>query len=120
MNANRYQGLSAMTAIYPGHGEGTMEGLVYLSLKLSGEAGEVAEKVGKAIRDMQRGMGDTLKDMPAEWIVGLRKELGDVLWYVSQIATELDAELPAIMEENLNKLNDRKRRGTISGSGDNR
>lgn len=120
MNADKYQELSALTAIYPGHGEETLEGLVYLGLKLNGEAGEVAEKVGKAIRDMQRGMHDSLEDMPAEWIMGLRKELGDVLWYVSQIATELNVDLSVVMEENLDKLNDRKRRGALGGSGDDR
>lgn len=99
-----YQKEAVTTAIYPKD-----QGLVYLSLKLSGEAGEVAEKVGKTIRDNTR-IDD--KD--------LVKELGDVLWYVANLADFLGYDLSEVSSTNLAKLKDRKARGVLSGSGDNR
>ena len=119
---DHYQHLASGTAIYPGVGWYTsneaesdferMLPLLYLGLKLSGEAGEVSEKIGKALRD---GVTDE-----KEWSRMLGKELGDVLWYVSQIARELGYTLSMVAEENLNKLSDRAIRGTLSGSGDDR
>jgi NTP pyrophosphatase (non-canonical NTP hydrolase) len=120
MNANDYQAHTGKTAIYPGHGTGTLEGIIYLSLKLNGEAGEIAEKIGKLMRDMQRGVSDGIDDVPAEWLWALEKELGDCLWYISQIATELGADLGGVMEQNIAKLADRKARGVLGGSGDDR
>ncbi len=82
-------------------------------LGLVGEAGEVAEKYKKIIRDKNGVVSDEDK---AE----ILKELGDVLWYVSAIAGYLDADLQDVADRNLAKLGSRKNRGTQHGSGDNR
>jgi NTP pyrophosphatase (non-canonical NTP hydrolase) len=103
-----YQELSRRTAEYPREGW-----LAYPALGLAGEAGEVAEHAKKAIRDD----GGTVTDARRE---AMAKELGDVLWYVAQLATELGLELEQIAQENLKKLSSRQRRGVLSGSGDER
>lgn len=107
MEFSEYQTQSRTTAIYPDAGQN----FVYPTLGLAGEAGEVAEKVKKVIRD-KNGKLDQ------ETISLLTKELGDVLWYVSQLATELGVQLDDIAKENLAKLQSRKDRGQLSGSGD--
>ena len=104
-----YQSRSRATAVYPGAGEN----LLYPTLGLCGEAGEVAEKIKKMIRDD----GGVLSD---ERRAALSKELGDVLWYLAQIATEADLELDAIAEANIEKLTSRHRRNVLQGSGDDR
>ena len=87
--------------------------LSFRGLELAGEAGEVAEKVKKIIRD-----GDgTLTDPDREKIA---KELSDVCWYVAVLAYELDYTLEEVMQINLDKLRSRQERGVLSGSGDNR
>jgi NTP pyrophosphatase (non-canonical NTP hydrolase) len=103
-----YQQRSRRTAQYPRDAW-----LTYPALGLAGEAGEVAEHVKKAIRD--DGASITRERKAA-----LVRELGDVLWYVSQLATELDLDLDAVAAENLDKLLSRQRRGVLSGSGDDR
>jgi NTP pyrophosphatase (non-canonical NTP hydrolase) len=108
MELSDYQRLSRRTAEYP---RGAW--LTYPALGLAGEAGEVAEHVKKAIRDDDGQVSDARRGAMA-------KELGDVLWYVSQIATELGLELEEIAETNLQKLLSRQRRGVLSGSGDDR
>jgi NTP pyrophosphatase (non-canonical NTP hydrolase) len=80
---------------------------------LSGETGEIAEKVKKIIRDDQGVITDEKRDQIA-------KEAGDVLWYLSQLATEIDYSLEDIAQMNLDKLASRAARGVLSGSGDNR
>lgn len=82
-------------------------------LGLSGEAGEVAEKFKKIIRD--RGGIITPSD-----IQDIVKELGDVLWYISAVADYLGVSLEKVASENLNKVLSRKARGQSRGSGDNR
>ncbi len=109
MQFDEYQRHSRTTARYPDHGHN----FIYPTLGLAGEAGEVAEKIKKVIRDRHRVLDQAAK---AE----LAKELGDVLWYVAQLATELDLSLEAIAADNLEKLFDRQRRGQLGGSGDNR
>ena len=104
-----YQTLSRRTATYPGAGEN----IVYPTLGLAGEAGEVAEKVKKLLRDD----GGVLSD---ERRAALAGELGDVLWYVAQVATEAGLELEEIARANLDKLLSRQQRGVLSGSGDQR
>lgn len=126
-----YQEGTAKTAIYPG--QGTALGLVYCALKLAGESGEVAENVGKAIRD--DGLLDNklvghpkvlqtaacyMRDLSVDRHNKLVKELGDALWYISQMATELDISLAELAEANLAKLADRQARGVLKGSGDDR
>jgi NTP pyrophosphatase (non-canonical NTP hydrolase) len=104
-----YQMNSRKTAVYPMAGDN----LLYPTLGLCGEAGEVAEKVKKMIRDD----GGVLS---GERRAALSKELGDVLWYVSQLATEADLDLDEIAESNLEKLLSRQERNVLHGSGDNR
>jgi NTP pyrophosphatase (non-canonical NTP hydrolase) len=109
MRLSEYQRASRRTATYPGAGEN----LVYPTLGLAGEAGEVAEKVKKLLRDDGGVLGDERR-------AALAGELGDVLWYVAQVATEAGLELEAIAEANLAKLRSRAQRGVLSGSGDER
>jgi NTP pyrophosphatase (non-canonical NTP hydrolase) len=109
MKANEYQDKALETAIYPNQGSN----FAYPALGLAGEAGEVADKLKKVIRDN----GGILTDAVRDAVAG---ELGDVLWYVSVLASEIDYSLDEIMAKNLAKLNSRKERGVISGSGDNR
>lgn len=109
MRFSEYQALSRATAIYPNAGDN----IVYPALGLCGEAGETAEKVKKAIRDD----GGTLTEERREAIAA---ELGDVLWYVAQLATEARLDLETIAEANLEKLASRQRRSVLQGSGDTR
>ena len=109
MDLSEYQSRSRVTAVYPQAGEN----LLYPTLGLCGEAGEVAEKIKKMIRDD----GGVLTD---ERRSALSKELGDVLWYLAQIATEADLALDAIAAANLDKLGSRQRRNVLQGSGDDR
>jgi len=104
-----YQERSRATAVYPDAGDN----LLYPTLGLCGEAGEVAEKVKKMLRDD----GGALS---AERREALAKELGDVLWYVAQVATEAGLDLDEIAEANLKKLLSRQRRAVLQGSGDDR
>jgi len=102
-----YQQRSRATAVYPNAGDN----LTYPALGLCGEAGECAEKVKKAIRDE----GGELSE---ERRAALAAELGDVLWYVAQLATEAGLDLDALAEDNLAKLMSRQDRGVLQGSGD--
>ena len=104
-----YQQKSRETALYPDVGKN----FVYPTLGLVGEAGEVADKLKKTIRDDN---GLLTEDKKRE--VG--KELGDVLWYVAQVASEMGLSLDDIAQGNLEKLFSRKERGVLGGSGDNR
>ncbi len=108
MELSEYQRLSRRTAEYP-----RAAWLAYPALGLAGEAGEVAEHAKKAIRD---DGGEVSEERRAS----MAKELGDVLWYVSQLASELGLELDEIAQGNLDKLLSRQRRGVLSGSGDER
>ena len=108
MDLSEYQRRSRRTAEYPREAW-----LAYPALGLAGEAGEVAEHVKKAIRDD----GGVVSE---ERRAALAKELGDVLWYVAQLASELGLELEQIAHANLEKLLSRQRRGMLSGSGDDR
>ena len=103
MRFNEYQEEASKTAIYPEQYK-----IVYPALGLAGEAGEVAEKVKKHIRDGVLNVED------------LKKELGDVLWYLAAITSDLGLSLDDVAESNLQKLRSRQARGVIGGSGDNR
>jgi NTP pyrophosphatase (non-canonical NTP hydrolase) len=109
MDLTTYQTRAQKTALYPQVGSNP----IYPTLGLCGEAGEVADKVKKVLRDRQ-GCFD-----PAA-IDDLRLELGDVLWYVAQLASELGLDLGEIAEANLAKLASRAARNVIGGSGDRR
>ena len=109
MNFTDYQQKAKNTAKYPiiGHG------VIYPTLGLTNEAGEVAGKIKKVFRDKDGIISDETRD-------ALKAELGDVLWYLSQTATELGLSLNEIAEYNIAKLLDRQARGKIRGDGDNR
>jgi len=109
MDLNTFQTASLQTAIYPDKGFN----FAYPALGLTGEAGEVADKLKKVIRDNDGVLTDPVRDAVA-------KELGDVLWYLAVLAFEMDYTLDEIAQINLDKLNSRKERGVLSGSGDNR
>ena len=108
MQFREYQEAALKTAIYPGQGDNI--GFLYVALGVAGEAGEIANKVKKLLRD-----GVTLEAQDA-----IRAEIGDVLWYLAALSTELGTALEDIAEENLDKLNRRMDSGTLRGSGDER
>jgi NTP pyrophosphatase (non-canonical NTP hydrolase) len=108
MDLAEYQRLSRRTAAYPREAW-----LAYPALGLSGEAGEVAEHAKKAIRDDGGQVTEERRSAMA-------KELGDVLWYVAQLASELQLDLDEIAQANLDKLLSRQQRGVLSGDGDDR
>ena len=106
MNANSYQQWTLSTAIYPGAGTSNDSELSYLALGLNGEAGEVADKIKKHLRDGKLDIG------------GIIYELGDVCWYVARLADSLGYSLEDILEINHSKLESRKTRNVLTGSGD--
>ena len=109
MDFKTYQKKARSTAQYPNLGSN----IIYPTLGLVGEAGEVAEKVKKVIRD-KKGIFDE------ESKKGIKKELGDVLWYVANLCTEFEFNLEDVALLNLEKLRLRAENGKISGSGDER
>ena len=109
MDFNEYQKKSRKTAKYPAIGQP----LIYPTLGLVNEAGEVAGKIKKVFRDKDGQISEETRQ-------ALKAELGDVLWYLAQVATELDLTLDEIAEYNITKLYDRLERGKIHGDGDNR
>ena len=109
MNFNDYQTKSRGTAKYPAIGHG----VVYPTLGLVNEAGEVAGKIKKVFRDKGGEINPETRE-------ALKAELGDVLWYLAQTCTELGISLEEVAESNLTKLLDRQARGKIQGDGDNR
>jgi NTP pyrophosphatase (non-canonical NTP hydrolase) len=112
MKFNEYQALAATTAIYPREGS---KGVSYAALGLVGEAGEVANKVKKIIRDHE----DTKQGIEEKRST-IEAELGDVLWYIAAICEEFDINMCDVAEANIVKLQSRAQRGVIGGSGDNR
>ena len=101
---NEYQSEAKKTAVYP-----VDKAVEYLTLGLSSEAGEVADKVKKSIRD-----GHQLNRTE------MAKELGDVLWYVANLSDVLGLDLLSVVNLNIVKLQSRQERGVLVGSGDNR
>ena len=112
MTIDEYAQKARATAAYPV--EAT---LLYPVLKLAGEAGEVAEKLGKLMRDESWIPGTPLSNAQRD---ALALELGDVLWYVAAVAHDLGLPLDEVAARNVAKLADRHSRGVISGSGDTR
>ena len=112
MTFNNYQTNASRTAFYP-RAEYKNQGLYYTTLGLVGEAGEIANKVKKIIRDNDGNLEELSK-------TDIFYELGDVLWYCANIADELGVNLEDVAKSNLNKLADRLNRGKIKGSGDKR
>lgn len=108
MELDDYQKGALETAIYPKE-----NAVVYPTLGLVGEAGEVADKVKKVIRDNEGVFTDEKKKE-------LAKEIGDVLWYIATLSSDLGFTLDEIARMNYEKLHSRKERGKLHGSGDNR
>lgn len=121
MDMNEYQRRSSATAIYPGReltalaapGLASDEGVIYNALALAGEAGEIAGKVSKALRDHNGVIHDSMRR-------DLLKEAGDALWHLTQLISCLGGSLEDVAEDNLAKLADRQKRGVLGGSGDSR
>jgi len=103
MQLDEYQKKAISFAIYPKEHK-----VIYPTLGLTGEAGEVAEKVKKLLRDGTLNTSETAK------------ELGDVLWYLANLSKDLGYSLEEVARMNIEKLDHRKKRGKIKGSGDNR
>ena len=103
-----YQQVAKTTAIYPRE-----QAIIYPTLGLTGEAGEVANKVKKIIRD---GTIENHEGLIQE----ISSEIGDCLWYISVLADDIGVKLSDIANNNLIKLENRKKKGTIKGSGDKR
>jgi len=109
MNFSDYQNKSRETAKYPVIGHA----VIYPTLGLVNEAGEVAGKIKKIFRDKNGHINEESR-------AALKAELGDVLWYLAQMCTELEIPLEEVAEANLAKLLDRQSRGKIQGDGDTR
>lgn len=108
MKVNEYQAAALTTAVYPED-----KRIIYPALGMCGEAGEVADKVKKVIRD-------NAQDFTAEKKHEIAKEIGDVLWYCAVLSHDLGFTLEEVAQMNIDKLQSRKERGKLSGSGDNR
>lgn len=109
LSFNEYHVRARKTAIYPDLGNN----FIYPALKIAGEAGEVAEKIGKVLRDHNGVISDEMRAL-------LVKELGDVLWYISAMSHEINVPLQLVAELNLEKLAKRAAEGKLHGSGDER
>ncbi len=109
MTFEEYQDSARKTAIYPNKDNN----FIYPTLGLVGEAGEVAEKIKKVLRDEN---GIISEEKRGEIV----KELGDVLWYIANLSKEIGVSLEEVANKNLEKLQSRQQRGELHGSGDNR
>jgi len=109
MTFEEYQKKSRETAIYQNLGNN----FIYPTLGLAGETGEVVEKVKRVLRQ-KKGVVDEQSRTE------ILKELGDVLWYMAQLATELNLSLDNVASSNIEKLSSRKERGVLHGDGDSR
>ena len=108
LDFNDYQKIAKTTAIYPEQYK-----ITYPALGLVVEAGEVANKVKKIVRDGE-------DNMPSDWKEQLASEIGDVLWYCAALASDLNMSLGVIAAQNKEKLEARLKKGTLQGSGDKR
>lgn len=108
MTLNEYQAHALETAIYPEDSR-----IIYPTLGLTGESGEVADKVKKVIRDANQ-------EFTPEKKREIMKEIGDVLWYCAALSHDLGYTLEEVAQTNVDKLSSRKERNLIHGNGDNR
>ncbi len=109
MTFDEYMKKSAVTANYP-----DMEhNIYYPTIGLAGEAGEVANKVKKIMRDQGGVIAHSSR-------LAIADELGDCLWYIAALCRELDISLDKVAEKNIKKLYDRLERGKLQGDGDTR
>lgn len=119
MDLNKYQEKTVSTVAYPKiyienfADELTEATWIYPALGLGGESGEILEKIKKLVRD-KRG------DITNEDREAIKLELGDILWYIARLAQELDITLNDVAAANIQKLERRKKKNAIFGSGDNR
>ncbi len=109
MTFKEYQELTNKTAIYPDKGSN----FLYPVLGMMGEAGEVAEKIKKIWRDKNNIISE-------EDRIEIKKEIGDVLWYLSQLSTELNVDFEDVANTNVLKIKSRLERNKLNGAGDNR
>ncbi len=109
MNFNDYQKQALQTFLLRDHPQAAF----YLALGIGDEAGEVQGKIKKAIRDDDG-------EFTPERIEDIKKELGDVLWYIANLSEHFGFELEDVARLNIEKLASRAKRGTLHGSGDNR
>ncbi|MCD6590003.1 nucleoside triphosphate pyrophosphohydrolase family protein [Candidatus Woesearchaeota archaeon] len=109
MEFKEYEEKARKTAVYPDRGNN----LIYPVLGLAGEAGEVVEKVKKLIRDKNR-------EIDAAFLEAIKKELGDVLWYIAAICAELGISMDEVARLNIEKLYSRMERNKLHGEGDDR
>ncbi len=114
MNFSEYQEKALKTDVYKGS-EKTIRSDAFIEklLGLIGEAGELADKFKKIIRDENGELSDEKRDL-------IKKELGDVLWYIASISEYLDFELDDVAQTNIDKLASRQKRNKLHGSGDSR
>lgn len=111
MDFREYQDRAYQTAIYPRE-----YNVIYPALGLASEAGEVAGKIKKILRD-----GKSIRaGLTPEKRLEIGAELGDCLWYIAVLCMDLDLDLDTFAVKNLEKLKDRQERGVLGGSGDNR
>jgi len=110
MEFDKYQDHTIDTAAYPDAGSGSISAIVYCALAAAGEAGEIANKVKKMMRDEDTS---ELRD-------AIFKEIGDTQWYLASLCRELGGSLANVAEKNLAMLRRRQSTNTIHGSGDNR
>lgn len=120
-----YADEAGLTAIYPEAGSGSFDAITYVILGLAGEAGEIANKWKKALRDIPKEYRDsdayvlTIRQIKS----AILDEIGDVLWYASRAVDEIGGSgtsLGEVAADNISKLNDRKSRNVIGGNGDDR
>jgi NTP pyrophosphatase (non-canonical NTP hydrolase) len=111
MDFKTYSDTAWATAVYPYKGNCEFSGIAYCMLGLTGETGEIAEKIKKVYRDKGGVFDDETKSL-------IRKEIGDVIWYLNALAIELGFSLDEAAQENNAKLLDRMKRGVLKGSGD--
>ena len=111
MEFNEYQEKASVTATFTGKQEEHQ--LMYLALGVCGEAGEIAEKVKKIIRNDEGVVSDEKRE-------SIRSEIGDVLWYLSQLSRVLGIPFEDAAQDNIRKIMDRKARGVVRSTGDTR
>lgn len=120
MNFQEYQKLTAKTAIYPKEAktiDGEIRSLLYLTISLAGETGELANKVKKFVRgDIAYNNGSD--KLTSKAMFELEAEVGDVLWYLSELCSTLGLDFSQTAYNNIQKLQNRQAHNTIRGDGD--
>ena len=111
MDFDEYEKLASRTGVF--EGKVAENPLMYLGLGVTSEAGEVADKIKKIMRNDQGVISTERKE-------ALKFELGDVLWYLSQISRQIGIPFSEVATANIEKLADRAKRNVISSDGDNR